>query len=104
VNGYGQCGGGASDNDNVEEDGDRPRGGGLSLIDDKDGQVGRAIGVEDNGMGRATASASTFASTITQSGQGGDGVLVVAFKLNTYQSGPTCFMSHTYHFFSTIVL
>jgi hypothetical protein len=87
----------------MEDDDDGLRGGGSSLTDDKDGLVRGAMGVDDDGMGHATATASTFTSTSSMmaSGQGCWGVLVVAFRVNTYQSGETFFMSFIYHSFST---
>jgi hypothetical protein len=44
-------GGGVLDNVKVEDNDDKPRGGGPLLIDNKDGQVGEAMGVDDDGMG-----------------------------------------------------
>jgi hypothetical protein len=96
--------GGALDGDDVEEDDDGPRGGVPSSINDEDGQVREAVGMDDGGMGRASASASNPPSTTTSSRQGGQGELDIAFTVNTYQSGVTCFMSCTYHYFFTTVL
>ncbi len=55
-------------------------------------KMGGVTEVKDDGTRHATGttSASTSASTTTASGQGGRGVLVVAFIVNTYQSGVTC--------------
>jgi hypothetical protein len=80
-------GSGALDNHNMEDNNDGSRGGGPSLINDEDGQVGALMGVNEDRIGHATTtsttSAPTSASTTMTVGLGGREVLVVAFIVNT---------------------
>ncbi len=57
-------GGGVLDDDDVEDEDYGLRGGGLSLIDDKDGQVKGAMWADENGKGRTAATASVSTSVI----------------------------------------